>query len=55
MLKPINRLKKLSANGRHTLTLDNGTENAKHEQLSASLIIKCYFAHPLCILGAGYE
>jgi IS30 family transposase len=42
----INRLKKLAAGGRQTLTLDNGTENAKHEQLSAKLGIKCYFAHP---------
>lgn len=42
----IRRLKKLPAKGRQTLTLDNGTENAKHEQLSAKLGIKCYFAHP---------
>ena len=42
----INRLKKLPAGGRQTLTLDNGTENAKHEQLSARLGIKCFFAHP---------
>lgn len=42
----INRLKKLSVRGRQTLTLDNGTENAKHEHLSAKLGIKCYFAHP---------
>jgi transposase, IS30 family len=42
----VNRLKKLPAGGRQTLTLDNGTENAKHEQLSATLGIKCYFAHP---------
>ncbi len=42
----ISRLKKLPANGRQTLTLDNGTENAKHEQLSARLGIKCYFAYP---------
>jgi IS30 family transposase len=42
----ITRLKKLSFSGRQTLTLDNGTENAKHEQLSAKLGIKCYFAHP---------
>jgi IS30 family transposase len=42
----IKRLKKLPAHGRQTLTLDNGTENAKHEQLSARLGIKCYFAHP---------
>jgi IS30 family transposase len=42
----INRLKKLPVGGRQTLTLDNGTENAKHEQLSARLGIKCFFAHP---------
>jgi transposase, IS30 family len=42
----ITRLKKLPTTGRQTLTLDNGTENAKHEQLSAKLGIKCYFAHP---------
>jgi IS30 family transposase len=42
----IKRLKKLKAKGRQTLTLDNGTENAKHEQLSAKLGIRCYFAHP---------
>lgn len=42
----ISRLKKLPANGRQTLTLDNGTENAKHEQLSTRLGIKCFFAHP---------
>jgi transposase, IS30 family len=42
----IDRLKKLPAKGRQTLTLDNGTENAKHETLSAKLGIKCYFAHP---------
>src|SRR5512135_3151526 len=42
----IDRLKKLPSKGRQTLTLDNGTENAKHEQLSAELGIKCYFARP---------
>ncbi len=42
----IKRLKKLPATGRRTLTLDNGTENASHEQLTAKLGIKCYFAHP---------
>jgi len=42
----IDRLKKLPARGRQTLTLDNGTENAKHEALSARLGIRCYFARP---------
>lgn len=40
------RLKNLPAAGRRTLTLDNGSENASHEQLTATLGIKCYFAHP---------
>ena len=26
--------------------MDNGTENAKHEDISKSLGTKCYFAHP---------
>ncbi len=42
----IKRLKRLPEASRQTLTLDNGTENAQHEQLSAELGIKCYFAHP---------
>jgi IS30 family transposase len=42
----IDRLKKLPAKGRQTLTLDNGTENAKHEALSSRLGIRCYFARP---------
>jgi IS30 family transposase len=42
----IDRLKKFPAKGRQTLTLDNGTENAKHEALSSRLGIRCYFARP---------
>lgn len=42
----IGRLKRLPTRERQTLTLDNGTENAKHEQLTAKLGIKCYFARP---------
>lgn len=42
----IERLKKFPTKGRQTLTLDNGTENAKHEALSTRLGIKCYFARP---------
>ncbi len=49
----ISRLKKLPVRGRQTLTLDNGTENAKHEQLSARLGIKCYFAHPFASWERG--
>jgi len=42
----IGRLKPFAENGRRTLTLDNGTENAQHEKLTARLGIQCYFAHP---------
>ncbi|MCA1932775.1 MAG: IS30 family transposase [Calditerrivibrio sp.] len=28
------------------MTLDNGTENALHEAITAKTGVKCYFAHP---------
>lgn len=34
------------AAARRTLTLDNGTENALHQELTAALGVRCYFAHP---------
>jgi IS30 family transposase len=37
----INRLQSLPFYARQTLTMDNGTENAKHEATSKSLGIKC--------------
>lgn len=42
----IGRLYALPAQMRRTLTLDNGTENAQHEEITAGIGIKCYFAHP---------
>jgi IS30 family transposase len=39
-------LRKLPAEGRRTLTLDNGTENADHAKLTVTLGLKCYFADP---------
>jgi IS30 family transposase len=42
----LKRLQKLPSKSRRTLTLDNGTENAKHEKLTRRLGIQCYFAHP---------
>jgi len=42
----IKRLQSLPFYARQTLTLDNGTENAKHEDITKSLGTKCYFAHP---------
>lgn len=40
------RLNALPPKARKTLTLDNGTENAKHETITATTGIKCFFAHP---------
>ncbi len=40
------RLRKLPAAMRRTLTLDNGTENAQHEKITAAIGTKCFFAHP---------
>ncbi len=42
----INRLGVLPQKFRRTLTLDNGTENTKHEIITEEIGIKCYFAHP---------
>jgi len=42
----VSRLKDLPPQARRTLTLDNGTENAKHQEITSSLGINCFFAHP---------
>lgn len=42
----IQRLKRLPEGARRTLTLDNGTENAKHEDITEAIGTRCYFAHP---------
>jgi IS30 family transposase len=49
----VRALKKLPAEAKRTLTLDNGTENAKHEELTATLGIKCYFADPYAAWQRG--
>ena len=41
----INRLGALPQKFRRTLTLDNGTENTKHEIITKGIGIECYFAH----------
>lgn len=46
-------LKRLPPDARRTLTLDNGTENAKHEELTAKLGTKCYFAQPYAAWQRG--
>lgn len=42
----VKRLTDLPRNARRTLTMDNGTENAEHQKITASIGIDCYFAHP---------
>lgn len=42
----IQRFKNLPPGSRRTLTMDNGTENANHETITATLGTQCYFTHP---------
>ena len=42
----ISRLKGLPQSARRTLTLDNGTENARHQAITTRIGLRCYFAHP---------
>jgi IS30 family transposase len=42
----VERLGGLPAKARLTMTLDNGTENAKHEAITAAIGTRCYFARP---------
>jgi IS30 family transposase len=40
------RLKGLPKKAGRTLTLDNGTENTKHEAIKFAIGFKCFFTHP---------
>lgn len=42
----IRRLRQLPPEQRQTLTLDNGTENAGHQEITKAIGTQCYFAHP---------
>ncbi|OHB99976.1 MAG: hypothetical protein A2Z57_12435 [Planctomycetes bacterium RIFCSPHIGHO2_12_39_6] len=42
----ISRLQHLPPNAKRSLTLDNGTENTQHQEITNVLGIKCFFAHP---------
>jgi IS30 family transposase len=42
----VRRLGALPKKARRTLTLDNGTENAGHEEITKTIGVKCYFADP---------
>lgn len=49
----IRALRRLPPKARRTLTLDNGTENAAHQELTATLGTKCYFARPYAAWQRG--
>jgi IS30 family transposase len=38
---------------RQTLTVDNGSENAKHQEITQTIKTKVYFAHPYCACERG--
>ncbi len=42
----ISRLQNLPEKARRTLTVDNGTENARHEEITGAIGTRCYFARP---------
>jgi IS30 family transposase len=42
----IQRLQGLPDGARRTLTLDNGTENSRHEDITEAIGTRCYFARP---------
>jgi IS30 family transposase len=42
----INRLIPFPQNALNTLTLDNGTENVLHQEISQTTGIQCFFCHP---------
>ena len=42
----IKRLLRFPKDARRTLTLDNGTENAEHEEISKETDIRCFFCEP---------
>lgn len=42
----VKRLNDFPQSGRRTLTMDNGSENAGHQNITSAIGIKCYFAQP---------
>jgi IS30 family transposase len=42
----IEKLGNLPSTARATLTMDNGTENTRHEDITKAIGTKCYFAKP---------
>lgn len=42
----LTRLGALPPKARRSLTLDNGTENTLHQEITAAIGLRCYFSHP---------
>lgn len=42
----IHRLGQLPSKAKRSLTVDNGTENARHEEITEAIGVRCYFADP---------
>jgi IS30 family transposase len=42
----LSRLGTLPPKARRSLTLDNGTENTLHQEITAAIGLRCYFSHP---------
>ena len=49
----IRRLQPLPARARRTLTMDNGFEHTRHEQVTAAINIRCYFCDPYAAWQRG--
>jgi IS30 family transposase len=49
----IRRLQPLPARARRTLTMDNGFEHTRHEQVTAATNIRCYFCDPYAAWQRG--
>jgi IS30 family transposase len=47
------RFQPLPPRARRSLTLDNGTENTRHEDITAALGTACYFCHPYAAWERG--
>jgi IS30 family transposase len=49
----VNRLKNLPPKARRTLTMDNGTENSMHQEITSAIGINCFFARPYASCERG--
>lgn len=49
----ISRLGPLPERARRTLTMDNGLEHARHEQITAAIYVRCYFCDPYAAWQRG--